>query len=145
MTATTEQELHFLGARARILTDGDATGGQLGLVEMIEVPAGQLPPLHVHHTHDEGFYVLSGQVTLYTPDTEVTLSAGDFFLAPRGVPHSYRVAEEAPASWLCTSSPAGFEKFVARVGGLDQQTPEAVTAAGAEYGIEILGPPGTMP
>jgi len=34
---------------------------------------------------------------------------------------------------------------VAAVGGLDRQDPETVTAVAAEFGIEILGPPGTMP
>jgi len=34
---------------------------------------------------------------------------------------------------------------VAAVGGLDRQYPETVTAVAAEFGIEILGPPGTMP
>ena len=28
---------------------------------------------------------------------------------------------------------------------LDEVTPEALTATGAAYGIEILAPPGTMP
>jgi hypothetical protein len=31
------------------------------------------------------------------------------------------------------------------VAALDEATPEALTAAGAAHGIEILGPPGTMP
>ncbi len=104
-----------------------------------------MPPLHVHQTHDEGFYVLSGEVALYMPGEQVTLRPRDFFLAPRGIPHVYRVADSGPASWLCTSHPAGFERFVAHVGGLGEQDPATVTAVAAEYGIEILGPPGTMP
>lgn len=135
--AAAHEEIDFLGTRARVLAEG--------LVEALEVPAGDMPPLHVHHTHDEGFYVLSGEVTLYTPDEEVTLRAGDFFLAPRGVPHVYRVSNDGPASWLATSIPSGFERFVADVGRLEQQDPATVTAIAAEYGIEILGPPGTMP
>jgi quercetin dioxygenase-like cupin family protein len=134
---TATHEVDFLGARARILAEG--------LCEMIEVPAGQMPPLHVHHTHDEGFYVFSGEVTLYMPGDRLTLRRGDFFLAPRGIPHTYRVSEDGPASWLVSSHPAAFEQFVARVGALDEQDPETVTAVAAEFGIEILGPPGTMP
>ena len=137
--------MDFLGVRTRILAHGDVTGDQFGLVETVEAPAGETPPLHVHHTHDEGFYVLSGEVTLYMPGRQVTLRRGDFFLAPRDIPHVYRVSDDGPASWLCTSNPSGFEKFVARVGSLDQQDPETVTTVAAEFGIEILGPPGTMP
>jgi hypothetical protein len=46
---------------------------------------------------------------------------------------------------IVTSSPAGFERFVAAVAALAEPTPEAVTAVAADHGIEILGPPGTRP
>jgi quercetin dioxygenase-like cupin family protein len=137
-------DLDFLGSRARVLAQGADTGGAFGLVDMIEVGAGEMPPLHVHHTHDEGFYVQSGEVTLFTPGDEITLRPGDFFLAPRGIPHTYRVGD-SPAHWLIVSSPAGFESFVADVGARDPLGPEALTSLAAEHGIEILGPPGTMP
>ena len=113
MTAATSPEtIDFLGVRARVLSEG--------LVEMLDAPPGDMPPLHVHHTHDEGFYVTSGEVTLHMPESKsVTLRQGDFFLAPRGVPHVYRVSDDGPASWLCTSIPSAFEQFVAEVGALD--------------------------
>lgn len=139
-TATRREELDFLGCRARIL----ASGEPLGLVDMVEVPAGHIPPLHVHRVGDEGFYVIDGEVTLFMPGEQVALGAGDFFLAPHGVPHTYRVGR-APARWLVTSSPAGFERFVARVAALEDVDPERLTAVAAEHDIEILGPPGTLP
>jgi quercetin dioxygenase-like cupin family protein len=137
-------ELSFLGARCRILADAAATDGRYGLVDMIEVPAGDMPPLHVHHAHAEGFLVLDGELTLYLPGREVVLGAGEFALAPRGVPHSYHVGD-APARMLVLTSPAGFERFVAEVAALDEPTPDALAAAAAREGIEILGPPGAMP
>jgi quercetin dioxygenase-like cupin family protein len=137
-------DLDFLGSRARVLAEGADTGGAFGLVDMVEVQAGEMPPLHVHHAHDEGFYVMSGEVTLFTPGDEVTLRAGDFFLAPRQTPHTYRVGDSL-ARWLIVSSPAGFESFVADVGARDEIGPEALTSLAAEHDIEILGPPGTMP
>jgi len=139
-TISRPEELDFLGARARVL----ASGEPLGLVDMVAVPAGQMPPLHVHHVEDEGFYVMAGEVTLFMPGEQVTLAAGDFFLAPRGVPHSYRVGD-APARWLITSTPGGFERFVADVAALGDVDPERLTAVAAEHDIEILGPPGTLP
>ena len=137
-TATSPETFDFLGARARVLSEG--------LVELRDVPAGDMPPLHVHHDHDEGFYVLSGSITLYLPDDQrVSLLPGDYFLAPRGVPHTYRVADDSPASILANSIPSAFENFVAAVGALDEQDPQSVNAVAAEHGIDILGPPGTMP
>jgi mannose-6-phosphate isomerase-like protein (cupin superfamily) len=104
------------------------------------------PPLHMHRSHDEGFYVLSGEIALFMPGGhEVALEPGDFFLAPRGVPHVYRVSGSGPASWLVTSGPKHMDSFVAAVCALDDQTPEAVTAVAAEHDVEILGPPGPMP
>src|SRR3954462_12432936 len=104
ITDTATAELDFLGCRARVL----ASGGALGLVDMIEVPAGHMPPLHVHDNEDEGFYVLAGRVSLLMPGRGAALGPGAFALAPRGVPPAYRGGDE-PARWLVTSTPAGFE------------------------------------
>ena len=139
MTAQAAPAAHldFLGARARVLDEG--------LVEMTEVPAGDMPPLHVHHDDDEGFYVLAGEVTLFTPGHQVTLRPGDFLLAPRGVPHTYRVSDGGPAAWICTSQPARLGPFVREVASLERKDPAALGEVAARYGVEILGPPGAMP
>ena len=127
--------------RARILLRGEDTGGTLGLTDMVDVPAGDMPPLHVHHSHDEWFYVLDGSVTFYMPGREIPLEAGDSLFAPRGVPHTYRVGEQ-PARWIAGSTPGGFEQFVVEVAALGELDPTSLTAVAAEHGIEILGPPG---
>jgi uncharacterized cupin superfamily protein len=111
---------------------------------MREVPPGHMPPLHVHHAEDEGFYVLEGEVTLFLPGEAVVCRPGDFVLAPRGVPHAYRVGDR-PARWLVTSTPAGFERFVADVAALGDPDPESLGRVAAEHDIEILGPPGDLP
>ena len=138
--ASQAPEIDFLGVRARVLASGDG----LGLIDMIEVPAGHMPPLHVHSNEDEGFYVLEGEVALLLPDRRIDLVPGDFATAPRGIPHAYRVGD-APARWLVTSTPGGFERFVADVAAAEEVTPQALGAIGATHGIEILGPPGTLP
>ena len=143
-TASTTTEMMFLGARACVLASGDDTDGAFALVELSDVPAGDEPPLHVHHNEDEGFYVIDGEATLYLPGREVTLRAGDFFLAPKGIPHSYRVGSRG-VHWLITSSPAGFERFVTDVAALDRVDPETLGAVAARHDIEILGPPGMRP
>ena len=140
MTST----IPFLDSRARVLTSGDATEERFGLVELSSLPAGSMPPLHVHHEHDEGFFVLEGSVTLFVPGASIELGVGDYYVAPRGVPHTYRVGD-TDARWLCTSSPAGFERFVAGVAALSTQDPESVTAVAAADEIEILRPPRNMP
>ena len=138
-TSTQPDTLDFLGSTVRVL----ATGGALGLVHQ-DVPAGDMPPLHVHHSEDEGFYVLGGEMTLYLPGQSVTLRSGDFFVAPRGVPHTYEVGPDG-ARVLVSSAPSRFERFVIAVAALDEVSPEILGAVAAEHGIEILGPPGARP
>jgi quercetin dioxygenase-like cupin family protein len=137
-------EVEFLGARARILATGEETNGTLGLVEMVDVPAGDMPPLHVHHSADESFYVLEGTVSFFLPGREIELEPGDFLFAPRRLPHAYRVGEE-PARLLVTSTPSGFERFVAAAWALGEADPATLGALAAEHDIEILGPPGMLP
>lgn len=139
-----QTDVQFLDSPARVHADGDATEGHLGLVELLDMPAGSMPPLHVHHANDEGFYVLDGEATLFQPGAQVTLRAGEFFLARRGIPHTYRVGATG-ARCLVSSIPAGFERFVLAVAALEEPTPDALAAVAAEYDIEILGPPGMLP
>ena len=83
-------------------------------------------------------------VSNYLPGESVTLRAGDFFLAPRGVPHAYEVGPDGCRT-LVSSAPSGFEQFVIAVAGLDEVSPEILGGVAAEHGIEILGPPGARP
>ena len=113
--AVSADTIPFLDSRARVLAAGEDTDERFDLVEMRAVPAGSMPPLHVHHEHDEGFYVLEGSVTLYVPGDAVELGVGDYFVAPRGIPHTYasatptRAGSTRPARRAC-------ERFVAGVG-----------------------------
>jgi quercetin dioxygenase-like cupin family protein len=144
LQSTPTGELAFLGARVRVLATGEDTGGALGLLDMLEVPAGDMPPLHRHRNEDEGFYVISGELTLFLPGRRIELAPGDYAVAPRGVPHAYRV-DDAPARLLVTSTPSGFERFVVDVASRGTPDPETLTAVAAEHDIEILGPPGMLP
>jgi hypothetical protein len=75
-------------------------------------------------------------------------------LASRGLPHVYRVESEL-ARWLAIVSPGGFEQFVRRAAVSAPEAvlpptgrpvdPAAFTQLASEYGIEILGPPGSLP
>lgn len=143
-TLTTGTELLFLGARCRILADSASTRGRYGLIDMIEVPAGDMPPLHVHDAHDEGFLLLDGELSLFFPGREIRLEPGEFVLAPRGVPHVYRVGD-TPARFLVLSTPGGFEEFVRDVAALDELSPDMLAATASAREIQILAPPGTMP
>lgn len=147
------EPLWFIDNLARVHLDGAQTGNAYGLVE-ITGRQGDMPPLHVHHHDDEAFFVLDGELTLFVGGDRLTLAAGQAVLAPRGVPHVYRV-ESPTARWLAIASGAGFERFVRAVSepaGEDALPPEGrphdpaeLARVAAEHGIEILGPPGALP
>jgi mannose-6-phosphate isomerase-like protein (cupin superfamily) len=145
--------LWFINHLAHVHVDAEASNERLALIDE-RGRRGDMPPLHVHHRDDETFYVIDGEVSLFVGGRQLTLTAGQAVLAPREVPHCYRVESEE-AHWLVITTPAGFESFVRRVSepAPAEELPEAertvdpavLTAAAADVGIEILGPPGALP
>jgi mannose-6-phosphate isomerase-like protein (cupin superfamily) len=153
MLEFTSKPLWFINHLVHVHVDGDTSNGQLGLVES-RGRRGDMPPLHVHHRDDETFYVIDGEVSLFVPGRQLTVTAGQAAFAPRAVPHCYRVESEE-ARWLVFTTPSGFESFVRRVSdpAPADELPEAgrsvdpavLAEAAADVGIEILGPPGALP
>ncbi len=145
--------LWFINSLVRIHVGGDETDGRYSVLENL-VPEGDMPPLHVHHEDDEVFHVIDGRVTLFLPGQQVELAQGETFRAPRGIPHTYRVDSER-ARLLVFSEPPRFEQLVrafSEPAPADQLPPpdrpldvEALGAAAARVGIELLGPPGALP
>ncbi len=151
LTPTGVKALWFIHNLAWIPLDGTATAGTLDVVE-VEGRRGDMPPLHVHRDADEAFYVLEGRLSLHLPGESVELGPGEAFFAPRDVPHVYRVESER-ARWLAVGTPAGFADFVREASdeptgaGFPDREPDLarVAEAAARRGIELLGPPGTLP
>ena len=145
------ERLWFFGGLTTIKADGAGTGGRAMVTEQL-APRGSGSPLHVHHNEDEWFYVLEGELTIWVAGETVRAPAGAFVFGPRDVPHTFIVSSEQ-ARFLLVTEPAGFEGFVRALGAraAAPEIPPAPTAppdmepvlrAAAEYGLEILGPPG---
>jgi hypothetical protein len=91
---------------------------------------------------------------VFLPGRQMSLSAGETLRAPRGIPHTYRV-ESPEARLLAFCAPARFDGFVRAVSEPAQAEelpprgwpfdPEQFAATAAEYGIELVGPPGALP
>jgi mannose-6-phosphate isomerase-like protein (cupin superfamily) len=90
------------------------TGGALGFVVNRVGPGWDGPPLH-HHDFDEAFYVLEGELTFQVEDRLVTAGPGELAFAPRNVPHTLANLSGAPARYLLVCTPAGFERYFARM------------------------------
>lgn len=146
------EALWFLGNLATIKASTETTGGGVAVIEHLSAP-GSGSPLHRHTREDEWFYVIEGQLTLWVGGELIEAPAGSFVYGPRSIPHTFVVSSPEPARFLLVTEPAGFERFM-RAFSEPAQTltipppaseppdVERLTAAAAEYGIEILGPPG---
>ena len=98
-------------------------GGRFAVIEEVVWVGRGGPPLRVHPSFDQGFYVLEGELTFQLRDELVTARAGTLAFEPRGVPHAFANLSGRDARVLCT--PAGFESY------FDRPLPET----------RVVGPP----
>ena len=91
-------------------------------------------------------------MTFWVGGEVIAAPAGSFVYGPRDVPHTFVVASEQ-ARFLLVTEPGAFSEFVRALSvpaeshtippqAIPRPDPERMTAIAAEYGLEILGPPG---
>ena len=151
-TATVTDAIWFIDNLARIVVDGETTGGTVAIVEL-EGRRGDMPPLHVHRREDEIFYVLDGRLLLHLPDSSIELGPGEAAFAPGrparlpcrigdGALAGDRGARRVRGVRARVGVPAPDEALPPEGRGHD---PARLAEIAARYGIELLGPPGTLP
>jgi quercetin dioxygenase-like cupin family protein len=106
------------GLGVRFVLDGQRTGGGFALVEHPLKPRALGSPVHTHTREDEYSYVLDGTVGVQIGNTEMLATAGMLVVKPRGLPHAFWNAGDAPARLLEIISPAGFETYFADMADL---------------------------
>ena len=122
----------------------DESAGTMSAYEFAIPPATAGPPLHLHRTWDEAFYVLEGEMTFLIDGHTSAAPAGSVVFIPRGIPHTFWNESAAPARQLTVFTPAGIEAYfeeVTRViaaGGDD--TLEAASALMEKH--DMVVPPG---
>jgi quercetin dioxygenase-like cupin family protein len=99
---------------AIVLLRSEQTGGALSVVELSSPPGFAGPPLH-HHDFDETFYITQGELIFQLGDQVFTRTAGELAFAPRNVAHTYANHSDAHARALLVCTPAGFERYFARM------------------------------
>jgi len=145
-------DVWWKSGRITVKAAGAETGNAFAQVETDD-PRGAGVPRHVHHNEDQTFYILEGQVTIFSDDERIDLEAGDYCFVPRGAVHAYLVRSER-ARMLVTISPSGTEQLFVSLGvpvtgpeppaeAVMPPMPELVRLF-AQYGTEILGPPPSL-
>jgi quercetin dioxygenase-like cupin family protein len=100
------------------------SGGEFEVVELGTPPGGGGPPPHIHHEHDECFYIIEGTYTFLFGNQEVEAPTRSVVFVPRGMRHGFKAADGARA--LVFVIPAGIEGFFRELGpGLLAGRPEA--------------------
>jgi mannose-6-phosphate isomerase-like protein (cupin superfamily) len=126
--------------------------GALPVVIELTFGPGPGAALHVHREIDDSLYVLRGRIAWRCGDETLVVAPGDYVALPAGVPHTFFVLGDEPASFLQTHADDSFLRFIRAVGvratGPDMPPArpldrEAVLKAAAETGQPILGPPMT--
>jgi mannose-6-phosphate isomerase-like protein (cupin superfamily) len=97
-----------------VLLRSEQTDGVLSVVENMVSADFAGPFLHTHD-FDETFYVLEGELTFQLEEELITARQGEVAFAPRGVPHTIANLSGAPARYLIICTPAGFERYFARM------------------------------
>ena len=133
----------WLGTHYTITVDRRASGGTVGMF-VGEVPAGNGPPIHIHHNEDEVIHVLDGDYEMWLDGSISRLMPGQSIFLPRGVPHTFRVAGRTPGRNIAVLTPGGFEQFFPEVAARDLKIPQdmaALAELAGDYGLEFLGMP----
>ena len=143
----------FLDTFVRVRVSGDNHADEISVLEH-HAYHGDSPPLHIHHTEDEVFVVLEGEFRFVIGSGEHRLKQGESILAPKGIPHAYRVESEEGGKWLTITTGHDFENFVKatsrpaieyalpeRHGPPTEEFKKQLSDKSAEYNIEIVGPP----
>jgi quercetin dioxygenase-like cupin family protein len=145
------EALWFVNTLGIVKASAETTGGAFAVVEQFAArDSGS--PLHVHHREDEWFYVIEGELTFWVGGEVSVAPAGSFVFGPKGIPHTFLVSSEE-ARFLLVAQPAGFEAFMRAAGepaatreipppSTEPPDPEALAKLAADFGIEVLGPPG---
>jgi quercetin dioxygenase-like cupin family protein len=136
-----EGKLVWLGGLGvRFMLDGHQTDGRFALVEHPLKPRALGSPLHTHTREDEYSFVLEGSVGVQIGELEMVALPGTLIVKPRGRPHAFWNAGDAPARLLELISPAGFEAYFAAMADLfaaNEPDPTRGAAIRERYGLEL--------
>ncbi|MFL4476078.1 cupin domain-containing protein [Paeniglutamicibacter sp. MACA_103] len=127
-------------------TEAQTSGAYLLFEDQLE--KGKDTPLHTHPESDETMIVLSGEIVMHLDGSESRIGAGGLVMAPRGMPHAFKVTADATRV-LCLHTPGRSQAFYMDASRpLEDGDPgsgeidfgRVMESARRNGGIEILGP-----
>jgi quercetin dioxygenase-like cupin family protein len=118
-----------LDLHTTVLLRSEETRGHVSVTEIV-VPAHSAgPPLHTHD-FDEAFYMLEGELIFQVEEALNT-----------NVAHTLANHSDAPATYLLTCTPAGFERHWARMSAEQAGVEPPEWALQPIPEVTVVGPP----
>jgi quercetin dioxygenase-like cupin family protein len=99
------------------------TGGSIAVMETT-FRSRSGGPAHVHHQHEETFYLLEGEFVFQLGTQTVKAPAGTFVFVPCDVPHAFENVGNQPGRILGIMTPGGYEKFFEELAQLPPGPPD---------------------
>ena len=125
-----------------IQEDGTHTRGTLGIAEFEVAPHAPTPPPHIHHAHEEGFYILEGELEFLVGTQTMRVSQGAFVMVPIGTVHTFSNPTDKPARFLGTFTPPLYIGYFEELSELMQASvapgPQQFAALMARYDTEVV-------
>jgi quercetin dioxygenase-like cupin family protein len=101
----------FLNALHLLLAHNKSGEGVYSLIHLTAPPLLETP-YHLHHTEDEAFYVVEGELTVICDGEKIIAGPGSYVFLPRGVPHGFRNSGDKSSKVLIHVIPGGEVGFV---------------------------------
>ena len=122
--------------------DGMHTRGTLGIAEFEVAPHAPTPPPHIHHAHEEGFYILEGELEFLAGTQTVRAVQGTFVMVPIGTVHTFSNPTDRPARFLNTFTPPRYIHYFEEMSQLLQAgvppSSSQLTELMARYDTEVV-------
>jgi uncharacterized cupin superfamily protein len=133
--------IQLAGSKVWVIEDGTKTRNELSVVESEVLPSSITPPPHVHHAHEEIFYVLDGELEFFVDGNAVRLTRGDTITVPIGVAHTFRNTTDTPARFLTTFTPYQYVHYFEDIAELVKQgnlNPKTIGEVMKKYNTEVV-------
>ncbi|HZH52857.1 MAG TPA: cupin domain-containing protein [Microvirga sp.] len=109
------EALWFGNTLVKILLSSEHGHDGISIIEH-RMPHGDSPPMHVHRNEDEVFHIIEGKMRFQVGQEQIVVGAGETIVAPKGVPHTFRVESSEGARCLTMTKGRDFEGLVRMAG-----------------------------
>lgn len=124
----------LVGGRGPLVKAFGEHSGSWSFVEGALPPRTDGPPLHVHRSHGEAFYVVAGTLTLLLEDGEREVPAGAYAYCPPGLVHGFANRSDELVRFVGMTDP-GVERMLIEMA--EAGSPQEALEVAARYDSEL--------